>query len=265
MGHEAWRRLKKPDLRSMRVRQPCAEPRQGWLRIRQGLALCIVGVALLIVFATPLGEQLRLLIVDPNPEHLQGWLSPDAIWVSFTLMTAMVLHTLVPLPAEILAFVAGMTLGPLWGFLTIWVGAMLGAYLGFFLARVFGRSFVQRLAAHQRLQRLQPWIQRSDIPFLLAVRLFPIFSFNLINYALGLTTITWWRFTWTTAVGIVPITVLVVVFGAHLHDWRVLLLVTVAAVLICLGGYVVLRRHGSISSRVSPYAATPQDIDCKRT
>jgi uncharacterized membrane protein YdjX (TVP38/TMEM64 family) len=138
----------------------------------------------------------------------------------------------------------------------------LGAWLGFLLARVWGRPLVQRLAAHQRLRRLQPWIQRSDILLLLTVRLLPILSFNLINYALGLTTLTWWRFTWTTAVGIVPITILVVVFGAHLHDWRVLLLVTVIAVGLCLGGYVLLRHRATVPPLVSPGL---RHIDCKRT
>jgi uncharacterized membrane protein YdjX (TVP38/TMEM64 family) len=260
--HQARWRLTRPHFRGVSVPPQGVGPQLRWFRIRQGLALCIVGVALLIVFTTSLGDQLRLLIVDPNPEHLQRWLSTDATWVSLTLIAAMVLHTLVPLPAEILALVAGMALGPWWGFLTIWLGAMLGAWLGFFLARVWGQPLVQRLAAHQRLRRLQLWIQRSDILLLLTVRLLPIFSFNLVNYALGLTTITWWRFTWTTAVGIVPITVLVVVFGAHLHDWRVLLLVSAIAVGICLGGYGLLRHRATALPLASPGS---RHIDDERT
>ena len=38
-------------------------------------------------------------------------------------------------------------------------------------------------------------------------------SFNLINYAAGLTTISWWTFTWATALGILPLTCLMVLMG----------------------------------------------------
>jgi uncharacterized membrane protein YdjX (TVP38/TMEM64 family) len=79
------------------------------------------------------------------------------------------------------------------------------------------------------------------------LRLFPILSFNLINYALGLTVVSWGRFMWTTAVGIIPMTLLMVVLGAQLHDWRILLLLTLVALLICLGGYRVLRHRSTAS------------------
>jgi uncharacterized membrane protein YdjX (TVP38/TMEM64 family) len=58
-----------------------------------------------------------------------------------------------------------------------------------------------------------------------------------VNFALGLSPVGWWRFTWTTALGILPVTVFVVVFGAHLDDWRMLLLMSVAAGLVGWIGY----------------------------
>ncbi len=223
--------------------QHTTQQAQRWHRIRQGLALCIVGIALVVVFTTPLGVALRSLWRDPNPEHLPPWLSSDTSWIPVVLIAFMILHTLVPLPAEILAILAGMMLGPFWGFLTIWVGAMLGAYLGFFLARALGQSLMQRLTTHRRLRRLQGWMPQSDLPLLLAVRLVPVLSFNLVNYALGLTTISWWRFTWTTAVGIIPITAVTVVFGAHMHNWKVLFFLTLGAIVVCLGGFLVVQRR----------------------
>jgi uncharacterized membrane protein YdjX (TVP38/TMEM64 family) len=250
------------------VRRQGLELQQRWHRIRQGAALCIIAVALLLMWLTPLGEQLRLLIVAPNPERLQHWLSPHVTWVACVLIGLMILHTLVPVPAELLALVAGRMLGPFWGFLTIWTGAMLGAALGFFLARVYGQALIQRLIAQPRLGRVRGWLQRDDLFLLLALRLVPILSFNLINYALGLTVVSWRRFMWTTAVGIVPMTLLMVVAGTQLHDWRLLLLLTLVAVLICLGGYRILRSHSTVSpvcshsaSRLRPQVADTNDAD----
>jgi uncharacterized membrane protein YdjX (TVP38/TMEM64 family) len=206
---------------------------------------------LLLVWFTPLGEQLRLLIVAPNPERLQHWLSLHVTWVACLLIGLMILHTLVPVPAELLALVAGRMLGPFWGLLTIWIGAVLGAALGFFLARVYGQALIQRFVAQPRLRHVRDWLQRDDPFILLALRLVPILSFNLINYALGLTTVSWRRFMWTTAVGIVPMTLLMVVVGAQLRNWRLLLFLTLAAMLICLGGYRLLRYRSMASSACS--------------
>jgi len=58
---------------------------------------------------------------------------------------------LVPVPAEILALAAGMAFGPVWGFVTVWVEAMLGAYLGFFLARTFGQPCRRLLGMPQSI------------------------------------------------------------------------------------------------------------------
>jgi uncharacterized membrane protein YdjX (TVP38/TMEM64 family) len=218
-----------------------AKPTQLVQRIRIMLAFGIVGAACLVLFATPVGGQLWVLLREPSAERVEQILPATAIWLSVAIIGLMVLHTLVPLPAEVLALAAGMTLGPFWGFLTIWVGAMLGAWLGFFLARTLGQPFLQYLITPERLDRWMGRMRYASVPFLLAVRLLPVISFNLINYALGLSPIGWWRFTWSTGVGIVPVTVFVVVFGAHLNDWRVVALMIVALLLVGLGGYLLLR------------------------
>ena len=211
--------------------------------IRLTVLLGLTGLFLVIGFKTSLGKVLWALLTNPGSEVVQQLLANPPVWLPFAIVGLMILHTLVPVPAEFLALAAGMVLGPLWGFVAIWTGAMLGAYLGFWLTRSFGRPILRLLVSPSRLERSQRWLQHIDIPVLLAVRLLPILSFNLINFALGLTAIGWWRFSWTTALGIVPATVLMVSFGAHLDDWRMLALMSAAAVILCLGGYVMMRRR----------------------
>ena len=224
--------------------------------IRLGMVIGLLGLLLLIGLSAPLREPLWALVTNPNAEGVQRVLASTPVWLPLVIIGLMILHTLVPLPAEFLALAAGMTLGPLWGFVTIWIGAMLGAYLGFLLARAFGQPVLRLLVKPSRIERSQRWLQHIDIPILIAVRLLPVVSFNLINYALGLTTISWWRFSWTTAVGIIPATILMVTFGAHLSDWRILGLMALAALLLCLGGYAILnRRQARLQAALNP---TPQ-------
>ncbi len=212
-----------------------------WQAIRLATAIGLTGGMIVYLMMSSMGSELLQLLIDPNPERFQRWLNEQATWLPLVLIICMIAHTLVPLPAELLAVAAGMMLGTFWGFVTIWVGALLGAYFGFFLARTFGQPLLLRLAGHERLQRLQRWVDRADVPLLLAVRLVPVVSFNLVNFALGLTPISWWRFTWTTALGIVPVTAATVSLGAHWQDWRVILVLCVVAVGVAVVGYGIMR------------------------
>jgi uncharacterized membrane protein YdjX (TVP38/TMEM64 family) len=224
--------------------------------MRLGVVLGLLGLILWVGLSAPLRETLWALVTNPNTEGVQRLLASTPVWLPLVIIGLMILHTLVPVPAEFLALAAGMALGPLWGFVTIWVGALLGAYLGFLLARSFGQPVLRLLVSPARLERSQHWLQQIDIPILLAVRLLPVISFNLVNFALGLTTISWWQFSWTTAIGIIPATILMVTFGAHLSDWRMLVLMALAALLLCLGGYAILNRRRA--RQQAAFNPTPQ-------
>ncbi|MGH7125839.1 MAG: TVP38/TMEM64 family protein [Stellaceae bacterium] len=137
-----------------------------------------------------------------------------APWTWLASIALMVLHSFVPLPAEIIALANGMLFGPWWGVVVTWAGAMLGAVLAYGLARALGRPAVRAFIPARH------WARLAAIPVepgpLLAIRLMPVISFNLVNYAAGLLGVPWWRFLWTTALGILPIVVTMVVLGREL-------------------------------------------------
>jgi uncharacterized membrane protein YdjX (TVP38/TMEM64 family) len=132
-------------------------------------------------------------------------------WSALASIAIMVLHSFLPLPAEIVPMANGMLFGPLLGVALTWIGAMLGAVLSFALARWLGRGFVRLFVSDERFQRL---VRLSPRPgTLLYVRLVPFISFNLVNYAAGLVGVPWWTFLWTTALGILPLSVAMVLLG----------------------------------------------------
>jgi uncharacterized membrane protein YdjX (TVP38/TMEM64 family) len=173
----------------------------------------LAGMLALAVVALPTVWLLRLDDPVAELERLMAAWGPLAALASIALM---VLHSFVPFPAEMLALANGMLFGPVWGTVVTWSGAMLGAFLAFGLARRFGRPLVERLVAARHRARIDTLSARRGGPALLLSRLIPVISFNLINYAAGLTTISWWTFTWATGLGILPITVLSVLTGAGL-------------------------------------------------
>lgn len=168
-------------------------------------------VTLIAILAWVDGSLFELDVSVERMERLiESW-GPLAALASIGLM---VLHSFVPFPAEVLAVANGMLFGPIWGTVISWVGAMLGAWLAFGLARLLGQPFVQATISERHRTVLDGWSERRGGIALLVSRLIPVISFNLINYAAGLTRISWWTFTWATALGILPITIAMVLAGA---------------------------------------------------
>jgi len=64
-----------------------------------------------------------------------------------------------------------------------------------------------------------------------------LISFNLINYGAGLTKISWWTFTWTTGIGILPITIIMVTIGNNfkMFPWWAWLIVIITIIGVAYG------------------------------
>ncbi len=145
-------------------------------------------------------------------EHTIKDLGPWGVVASIGLM---ILHSFIPFPAEFVAICNGMAFGPLWGTVITWVGAMLGASLAFALSRAMGRPFVQSMVSDRNWSKIDAWTAEEGWQVFFACRFIPVIAFNLINYAAGLTRISWWTFLWTTGLGILPLTALMVTMA----DW----------------------------------------------
>jgi uncharacterized membrane protein YdjX (TVP38/TMEM64 family) len=175
------------------------------------VAIMLLGVLLLAAVPGVFGYEL-------SEQGLTRFIQSLGMWGIAGSIGLMILHSFAPFPAEFLALANGMVYGTLLGALVTWTGAMLGALLAFGLARTLGRSFVQGVAGPERWEDLEHWSQRQGGITLLLSRLVPLIAFNLINYAAGLTTISWWTFTWATGLGISPLVLLLAYMGAHMSD-----------------------------------------------
>lgn len=184
-----------------------------WIRLATLvlLILILVGGAVMIVSGA-LGP-LRL-----SGESIAEHVKALGMWGHLAIIALMIVHSFLPFPAELVAIAAGICFGIIAGVAAVWVGAMIGALLAFGLARAFGQPLVEELLSRRHKKMLMQWSQDRSIVALIVVRLIPVIAFNLVNYAAGLTSINWWTFTWTTALGILPMTVLMVVIGEQMRD-----------------------------------------------
>lgn len=212
-----------------------AAPRRGALIGVLALAALLSAGALWSAASLDLemsAERFEQLVADLGP------------WGPLGVVVLMVAHSFVPFPAELVAFAAGAAYGVVWGAALVWIGAMLGASVAFWLARRLGRPFVERMLGERDRAALDRWSRVNGAPTLLAARFVPVIAFNLINYAAGLTRVTWWTFLWTTGLGILPLTVLMVAMGDAMKNlsWLELLGLSAIGVVVALGGFWLARK-----------------------
>lgn len=124
-----------------------------------------------------------------------------------------VVLTLLPVPKNLLAGIAGALFGVAGGVVLGWVGAMLSAVVAFALARRLGQSAVAGLSG-RRVVRVQRLLREQGLLTMLVARLTPFVPFTVVNYAAGVGPTSRRDYLVGTAVGILPGTVAYVVVGA---------------------------------------------------
>lgn len=199
-------------------------------RLATVLGVVVIAALLLWTLASAIGFGPTWLAL--TPAQVDAFVESWGIWSAAGAIVLMVLHSFVPVPAEVIAVANGMMFGPWWGVVVTWTGAMLGAISAFAAARWLGRPFIRRLVAEERRSAVERWTTRPGS--LLLLRLVPVISFNLVNFAAGLAGAAWWDFLWTTALGILPLTVASVVLGSRIFEiawwgWVLVALAVVAA------------------------------------
>lgn len=106
-------------------------------------------------------------------------------------------------PGAVLTLAGGALFGPLAGALLSLAGATVGATVAFLLARSLAADWVEHRLG-KRLQEIKAGVEREGWRFVAFVRLVPVFPFNLLNYALGLTRLSVRTFAVTSFVTMVP-------------------------------------------------------------
>lgn len=165
----------------------------------------MLGLALAVAIAFALVWRDRF-----DAAALQAWVEGAGAAGPVLFMGLYAVATVLFLPGAVLTLAGGALFGPLWGTLWNLTGATLGAALAFLISRHLGADWVARRAG-PRLQRLNEGVASEGWRFVAFVRLVPLFPFNLLNYALGLTRISFVTYLLSTWVFMLP--------GAFAYTW----------------------------------------------
>ncbi len=141
------------------------------------LMAVIAGIAVVIVYR----ESFDVSV-------LETWVNNAGLIGPVVFMLIYAIGTVLFLPGSVLTLAGGALFGPFWGIFYSLTGATIGATLAFLLARYLASDWVEQKTGG-RLKQLKEGVEGEGWRFVAFVRLVPVFPFNLLNYALGLTRI----------------------------------------------------------------------------
>jgi len=157
-------------------------------------------------------------LILPVREYLSaalGWMAShrESSWLAFIALY--VLATVCMVPGLILTLAAGAIFGLLRGVVLVSAASVLGASAAFFIGRTVARGWTQRrIAGWPRFRALDGALAARGFWIVLLTRLSPLFPFNLLNYAYGVTTVRPRDYIAASWLGMLPGTVVYVYAGS---------------------------------------------------
>jgi uncharacterized membrane protein YdjX (TVP38/TMEM64 family) len=185
--------------------QPSSIP--SWLKL-----LCLaIGLSTAIIIA----KQMNL------PELLQTNLKSSLMWVEslgaiapLAFIAIYNIATVLLIPGSVLTLGGGVLFGIWWGSLYVVIAATLGATIAFWIGRNFARAWVsQQISKYPKFDAIDKAVAQDGFKIVLLTRLSPLFPFNLLNYAFGITQVSLKDYV-AGSIGMIPGTILYVYIGS---------------------------------------------------
>ena len=157
--------------------------------------------------------------------NVQGALEAALLWVQNLGTTGIIafiilynLATILFIPGALLTFSGGALYGVFWGSIYVIIASTLGAIIAFLIGRHFARGWVSKqLQGHPKFEAIDSVVAQNGLKIVFLTRLSPIFPFNLLNYAFGITCVSLSDYV-LGSVGMFPGSVMYVYIGSLAGD-----------------------------------------------
>ncbi len=148
-----------------------------------------------------------------------AWIQGLGAWGPAIFILLYVLATVGFLPGSILTLGAGGIFGMAKGFVAVSCAATLGATAAFLIGRYLARDWVsRRITGSARFEAIDEAVGREGWKIVGLTRLSPVFPFNLLNYAFGVTRVSLRDYVLASWIGMMPGTLLYVYLGSLAGD-----------------------------------------------
>jgi uncharacterized membrane protein YdjX (TVP38/TMEM64 family) len=192
---------------------------QGSTKFFKLFSFILLAIAIVVFSNTNIAvAQTSVNTYSLNPQEILRnalqWINGLGTIGAIAFICIYIIATVAFLPGSILTLGAGVVFGVVWGSLYVFIGATLGAVAAFLVGRYFARNWIaKKISGNQKFTAIDKAVSREGLKIVLLTRLSPIFPFNLLNYALGITGVSLKDY-FVGSIGMIPGTIMYVYIGS---------------------------------------------------
>ncbi len=161
-------------------------------------------IRILLVLGLFVGVSVAIVYRDHfDSVALEAWINEAGVLAPMVFILIYALATVLFFPGSVITLAGGALFGPVLGAFLNLTGATLGAALAFLISRYLASDWIAEKAGG-KVKQLINGVEGEGWRFVAFVRLVPLFPFNLLNYALGLTKIRFMHYLLATYVFMLP-------------------------------------------------------------
>jgi uncharacterized membrane protein YdjX (TVP38/TMEM64 family) len=151
-------------------------------------------------------------------ENLRAAISGAGAWGPLIYMLVYTFAPALMLPGLPISIAGGLLFGPFWGVVYTITSSTAGACLAFLISRHLARGWVEKRLRGPRWRRFDRQVEEHGWKIVAFTRLIPLFPFNLLNYAFGLTKVRFWHYAAATFLFMLPACIAFLTFSSSLLD-----------------------------------------------
>jgi uncharacterized membrane protein YdjX (TVP38/TMEM64 family) len=191
-----------------------ASPPNKRKRTKQVITIIIVLVAIVALV-----QAAKFFDLEQGFRDMLAWISGLGALGPLAFIVLYIAACVLMMPGSILTLGAGAVFGVVKGSIVVSIGSTLGATCAFLLARYLARDWVSgKLAGNEKFNAIDQAVGTEGWKIVLLIRLSPIFPFNLLNYAFGLTKVRLKHYIIASWAGMIPGTIMYVYIGSLAGD-----------------------------------------------
>ena len=208
------------------------------------IPLVFIGALAALYFAWPAfhasANEAYAALTSGEQARVEAWVAQFGAWGFVAILALMLMQSLLAfIPSVLIMVVTVLAYGPWVGGLLAWGGLLLAASMAYVIGRLLGPVTVERLIGSKTEKKIDRFLKRYGVWAIIAARISPALSTDAVSYAAGLAGMEYVRFVTATALGTVPLTVLVAYLGADVQRLKGGLIWVSVISLLLFAGYVV--------------------------
>ena len=181
-----------------------------------------------------------------NPAEVREMVASTGSFAPLVFISLYILSCIFFLPGAVFSISSGVLFGTILGTVYTVIGATIGATLAFLIARYFARSFFEQTVEkkYPKIKEFDEKLEQNGFITVIFLRLIPLFPFNGLNFALGITKVKLKDYFLATMIGIIPGSFTFAYLGDSIVEMNYINIVIAVILIILLSlGLTMYNKH----------------------